>query len=134
MRRATARGSRGVDATVDRLLALRDALLGRANLLQALLVFRLRFLAKAQRLVLGLDGGFPSKRLSLALSIVHHGFRLLGGSLRGSVCKVLGDDEAKGDADDGADHEPDDDIHELPFRSFVYFIRFSCSMAKRNPA
>ena len=101
-------------ASVEQLLALGQATLGRAHLAQALLVLCLSLLLEAQGLVLRFDDGLAAQRLGLPFGVGHQGFGLLRRTLGGRVGQKPGDDEAEGDADDGADDQPNDLGHALP--------------------
>ena len=109
----------GLDAAVERLLALGQAVLGRADLLQALAVLGLGLLLELEGLVLGLDDRLAAQGFGLALSVGagrlglsfrlgHHVLRFLGGALGGRVGDEARDDETDEGADDDADDGPDD--------------------------
>ena len=107
----------GLDAAIERLLALGQAVLSRADLLHALAVLGLGLLLELEGLVLGLDDrlaaqgfglalGVGAGRLGLAFRLGHHILRFLGGALGGRVGDEARDDETDEGADDDADERP----------------------------
>ena len=107
------------DAAIERFFTLVDALLGGANLLQTLFVFRLRLLAKSQCFVLCLNDCFTAQRICLAFCVFHDVVRFFSGALRRGVRKVLRYDEANGDAHDSANNKPDNGFHAFPLSYWV---------------
>ena len=98
-------------ATIKGLLTLVKAILRGANFAHTLLVFLFNFLLEAERLILRLDNGLSSHRLRLLLRVFNNRGSFFGSPLSGSVYKVTRDDEAKGDADNGTDKQPNNFGH-----------------------
>ena len=110
-----------LDAAVKRLLALVKAILSGANFAHTLLVLSLGLLLHLEDLVLGLDDRLAAHRLSLTLGVGHELTSLLSGALGGRICKVAGDYETDGNADDDA-YNADDDRKQIWHRPPLSFI------------
>ena len=109
-------GVERLHAAIERLLALRHAVLRGAHLAHALLVLGLGLLLQLQDLVLCFDDGLATQCFGLSFRVGHHGLGLLRRTFRGRAGQEAGTDEAEGDAYHGTDEQPDDLGHASPFR------------------
>ena len=123
-------GIEALDAAVDRLLTLRNAIFSCTNFLHALFVLSLGFLLHFEHFVFSFNHSLTTHGFRLALRLRYHLFSLFMGALGGRICDVAGNKIATGDANGQADDQKCD-FHRPPLSS--NFIHEDRLPAKKMP-
>ena len=123
-------GIEALDAAVNRLLTLRNAIFSCTNFLHALFVLSLSFLLHFEHFVFSFNHSLTTHGFRLALRLRYHLFSLFMGALGGRICDVAGNKIATGDANGQADDQKCD-FHRPPLSS--NFIHEDRLPAKKMP-